>query len=319
MKVSLAQAMDALLKAQNIIISTHVNPDGDAIGSSLALCHFLRGQKKAVRVIIDDKFPREFTVLPGNDLVETFDPGMNLEADLLVVLDANLGRLGKVGEAVKAPQLNIDHHITNDLSADMFYVDADRAATSEIMFQLFKETGKTITSAMAACLYTGIATDTGFFRYSNTTPHVMRAAAELIELGAKPNVISEAIEIRPFELVKGQAAAIQTVETFADGKIAGLFIDRELASQLSTTEGFIENVRIIEGVDVAFMVKYKDENSCRVSMRSKYTNVSKIAASFGGGGHVKAAGCTLNMTFAEAKKTILTAIEGALGNMKADS
>ena len=158
------------------------------------------------------------------------------------------------------------------------------------------------------CIYTGIATDTGFFRYFNTTSFTMRAAAEMLEFGVRPNVISEAMEQKSFDVVKGMAEAMQTIELFCGGRAAGVFLDLERTERIENTEGFIDMVRVIEGVDVAVLLKCKEERVCRASMRSKGVDVAKIAASFGGGGHVRAAGCTLEMPFEEAKKTIMAAI-----------
>ena len=310
--LSLQETTKRLLEAQKIVITAHVNPDGDAIGSSLGLMHILREKGKDVQVLLDDDIPAIFSILPGYELIGKPGEG-KITADLLVVLDTGLDRIGAVaGYAEAAAMLNIDHHITNDQQIPALYLDAARAATAEIIFQLAKEMNSTFTPEMALNLYTGMATDSGFFRYSNTTPFTMRAAAELLEAGVKPNIVSEALEQKPYALVKGMAEALQTVEVLHDGKIAGLFLDQALTETLESTEGFIDMVRVIEGVDVAVLLKCKEEKLCRVSMRSKATDVSRIAAQFGGGGHIRAAGCTLEMDFAEAKKVILAAICAAM-------
>ncbi len=308
MQLSLKETVERLQEAQKIVLTAHVNPDGDAIGSSLGLMHILRRQGKDVRIIMEDDIPAIFSVLPGYELIEK--PGEeNIQADLLVVLDTGLDRIGTVTEKVAAAKiLNIDHHITNDHKIQDLYLDAGRAATAEIIFQLAREMKVPFALDMATAIYTGMATDSGFFRYSNTTPFTLRAAADLLEVGVKPNVISEALEQKPYALVKGLAQALQTVEVVQDGRVAGLFLDQALTESLESTEGFIDMVRIIEGVDVAVLVKCKEEKLCRVSMRSKHTDVSRIAQHFGGGGHVRAAGCTLAMSLEEAKKTILSAI-----------
>ena len=165
---------------------------------------------------------------------------------------------------------------------------------------------------MATCLYTGIATDTGFFNYSNTRPSTLRAAAALLEAGVKPNEISEQIEKKSLTDVMGEIETLQTTKVFFEGKAVGLFIDGELSKRIDSTEGFIDLVRIIDGVDVAFLVHCKAENFCRVSMRSKNVDVSKIAHKLGGGGHVRAAGCSIAAPFEEAKMIIIHAIGEAL-------
>ena len=313
-KITLEQAAQTIMSAQRIVIAAHINPDGDALGSSLGLMHGLKTLGKDTRVVIDDKIPTVFSVLPGLENIER-PQGDDLPADLLVVLDASLDRIGNVTKIVNAPTLNIDHHVSNDGAADQLYLDASRAATAEIIYQLTKELGIEFNHDIAMCLYTGIADDTGFFRYANTTPFTMRAAAELLEYDVKPNIVSESVEMKSYGDVKGLAMVLGTLEMFQDGKAAGIFIDEDLAKELESTEGFIDNVRIIENVDVAFMLKYIEDGKCRVSMRSKKTDVSKIAVGLGGGGHVRAAGCTLNMDFDEAKKTIVAAIELAIAGV----
>lgn len=310
MKISLKETADALRKAKKLVITAHVNPDGDAVGSSLGLMHVLRAMGKEVQVLLDDDIPAIFSVLPGYEVIEKpeKDGGKKISADLLVVLDTTLDRIGDVGKIVEASILNIDHHVTNQCEAERAYVDSHRAATAEIMYEVIGAMESKITEEAAACIYTGIATDTGFFRYANTTPFTMRTAAEMLELGARPHIISEAMEQKSFETIKGMAEAMQTIELFCDGRAAGVFLDHERTSRIENTEGFIDMVRIIEGVDVAVLLKCKEEKVCRASMRSKDVDVAKIAASFGGGGHVRAAGCTLEMSFEEAKKSIMEAV-----------
>lgn len=311
MQITRSQTIDLLKKANHIVITSHVNPDGDSIGSSLGLMHYLKTLNKKVTIFIDDDIPANFSVLPGFDEIERVPEGP-YEADLLVLLDTSLDRVGNVNKIVSAPVLNIDHHISNNNQADYLYLDATRAATAEIVFQLLKDMDAVISSDMALCIYTGIATDCGFFRFSNTSSFTMYAAGELIDAGAKPNIISEALEQKPFLTIKSIARAINTLEMFHDGKIAGVFLSKEDMKSCDSTEGFIDFVRIIEGVDVAVLAKYIDEGICRVSMRSKDTDVSKIAMAFGGGGHIRAAGCTIHKSLTETKNQIIAAIIHAM-------
>lgn len=313
MKLTLEKTAEVLKEAKRIVLTAHVNPDGDAIGSSLGLMHILREMGKDVSVLIDDDIPSMFSILPGIENIKKPEANMQeIPSDLLVVLDTSLDRIGKVQEFVKAPVLNIDHHITNKEDKVRVYVDAKRAATCEIVYELAKEFEIPFTKESAICIYTGIATDCGFFRYSNTTPFTMRAAAELMEYEVQPNYVSEAMELKSYDVVQGMAKALSTMQVFHEGKAAGLFLDEELSSSLESTEGFIDMIRVIEGVDVAVLLKCKDKDVCRVSMRSKATDVSSIAMALGGGGHIRAAGCTLEMPFDQAKKTIIDAIDTAL-------
>jgi len=311
MEISLREAAERLQKAKKLILTAHINPDGDALGSALGLQGILQALGKEVLVLIDDELPKNFSFLPGYDTVQqpTAD---SYAADLLVVLDASLDRIGSVREKCQAPVLNIDHHISNDGLAEWLYLDAKAAATAELVYRLGRELQVSFSLAMAEPLYTGMATDCGFFRYANTTAYTMRAAADLLELGVRPHLISEALEQKSYALVKGRLKALETMELSADGRIGGVFIDQETAAGLETTEGLIDAVRIIAGVDVAVLVKCIDEKLCRVSMRSKKTDVSKIAMAFQGGGHIRAAGCTIHENLPEAKTAILAAISAAM-------
>ncbi|WP_294157650.1 bifunctional oligoribonuclease/PAP phosphatase NrnA [uncultured Selenomonas sp.] len=314
MNLTLSETAAALQDAKTLVITAHVNPDGDAIGSSLGLMHVLRSLGKDVTVLLDDDIPAGFSVLPGYDAIRRSVEGETIDCDLFVVLDTMTDRIGKVAEAVRAPRvLNIDHHHTNPGNdKEDLYLDATRAATCEIIYDLAKEMNVAVSKDAAMCLYTGLATDTGFFRFSNAVAHTYRAAADLIDAGAQPNVISEALEIKPMQTVKDLGEALAQFELFADGKAAGIFLTQEQTARMASTEAFIGHIRVIDGVDVAVVLKCKEPNVCRVSMRSKHVDVSRIATMYDGGGHIRAAGCTLKMPFEQAKTTIMAAIETAI-------
>lgn len=305
------EAADLLKKAQRILITTHVNPDGDAIGASLALYAYLKEQGKETAVFIDDDLPRNLSFLPNYAAVRRPD-GKDWAPELLVVLDTDPERIGAVINcAPKAKMLNIDHHIANNEQADYLYL-AKRSATAEMIFEILEHLGAAFSLSIALPLYTGLVTDTGFFRYSNTTPLTMRAGGQMLEAGVEPHMVSEALEVRSLASMKGQAAALERMELFAAGKAAGMFLEKEFVDKLDSTEGFIDLIRVIESVEVAVLVKCVEEGICRVSMRSKGVDVNAVAMQFGGGGHIRAAGCTLKMTLAEAKAALLPAITAAV-------
>lgn len=315
MKISLEEMAQKISMANSFIITVHVNPDGDALGSALGLKFILEGMGKEAKVVIDDKWDKNFSILSGIESVINLqeNPEEKFKADYVILLDASIDRCGKVIENCPDMKvLNIDHHVSNDDKADFLYLDADAPATAEIIYRLAKVLKVEFNTEIAVNLYTGMATDTGFFRYSNTKPYTMIAAAEMMEAGAKPNKISEALEVKSYETIKGLAAAMQTIEISGNGKVAGVYLPYEIVKDLDTTEGFIDQVRIIEGVDVAVLMKEKEPNLCRVSMRSKETNVSAIAQSLGGGGHIRAAGATIELPLDEAKKKLLEVINEAL-------
>ena len=317
MNITLNKAIKKIQAANKIIITAHVIPDGDAVGSSLALSRMLRSLGKEVRVFIDDTIRKTLLTLPGVEQIERPNPEEKLDADLLIILDTQLDRIGQVGKAAEGiPILNIDHHVTNEGKEVELYLEPEAAATCEIIFRLSKRLKVELDKDTAICLYTGIATDTGFFNYANTRPATLRAAAELVEAGVEPNKISEQMEKKSLAEVQGMIDALQTTRMFFEGKAVGIFIDEELSARIESTEGFIDLVRIIDGVDVAFLLHCKAPNYCRVSMRSKQVDVSAIAAKLGGGGHVRAAGCSINAPFEEAKMIITHAIGEAINAIR---
>lgn len=314
MKINLTEVADKLKSAQKIIITAHVSPDGDAIGSSLALMQILKGYNKDVDIFIDDAIPFKFDILPySKTLKHLTDNQEKIKADLLVILDTQIDRVGHVAEIVEAPILNIDHHITNEgEGVDWLFLNHKAAATCEIIYELTKILQCELTLDIAHCLYAGLATDTGFFNYANTKPSTLRAAADLIELGVKPNVIAEEMERKSLADFKGLAETLKTVEFFFNGKVSGLFVSEEIAHLVDSTEGIIDLIRVIDGVEIAFLLTCKSKDLCRVSMRSRTIDVSAIARNLGGGGHIRAAGCSIGAPFMIAKQILLKEIEKAI-------
>ena len=305
----------ALLLAQDkLVLCPHVSPDGDALGSTLALKMALEKAGKKVALMVDDDVPKAFGFLPQIDCFVKPDDGEVVEADLLVVLDASsLDRIGKVAQAVKAKAVvNIDHHISNTQFADYLYLNTEAAATAEILCNLVEKLGITPDKDLATCLYTGIYTDCGSFRYANTTPGTMRAAAKLLEYGARPNEISDALGTNTRANIEMLGKVLQTLAFYNDGKISTLEINNDLYDKDVNTDNFISFARYIEGVDVAVLFKAVEPAVTRVSMRSQDTDVAAIALSFGGGGHVRAAGCTVELPLEQAKAKVLEAIGKAL-------
>lgn len=305
----------ALLLAQDkLVLCPHVSPDGDALGSTLALKMALEKAGKKVTVMVGDDVPEAFGFLPQIDCFVKPADGEVVEADLLVVLDASsLDRIGKVAQAVKAKAVaNIDHHISNTQFADYLYLNTEAAATAEILCNLVEKLGITPDKDLATCLYTGIYTDCGSFRYANTTPGTMRAAAKLLEYGARPNEISDALGTNTRANIEMLGKVLQTLAFYNDGKISTLEINSDLYDKDVNTDNFISFARYIEGVDVAVLFKAVEPAVTRVSMRSQDTDVAEIALSFGGGGHVRAAGCTVELPLEQAKAKVLEAIGKAL-------
>lgn len=305
MRVTLKEAAAKLQAAKKILITAHINPDGDALGSTLAMWQALRQLGKSAQIYLDDKLPTNLNFLPHIDEIKRPAEDEKFDADLMLVIDTAPDRIANVRKLTDAPILNVDHHVTNKNENDDLYLDSNAAAACEIAYELCKELDVKISTDIAICLYTGIVTDTGFFNYSNTTAKTFLIAAALLECGVKPNYISENVERRTQKDVEVMRAALQTMQIFFDGKVAGMFIDEELAKIVDTTEGLVDLIRVIDTVDVAFILQYKAENFIRVSLRSKGANVSEIAQKLGGGGHIRAAGCTLHTNFDDAKNILL--------------
>ena len=306
MDYSLKQTAALLQNSNTIVLTAHVQPDGDCLGSMLALNQYLTSLGKNVKMILDDDIPALYQFLPGHQAI--LKPTSKvISADLLIVLDASdIERIGKVKEHVEAPILNIDHHVSNTKFADYWYIDQRSAATGEIILQLITLVKGSITADIATCLYTAIATDCGFFRYANTTAQTMRYAADLIEYGARPNLISESMESKPLESILTLARVLETLELHHHGKIATIKILPDTLTTLDSTEGFINYPRVVEGVEIAIMFKVMSaDNTIRISFRSKTVDVSQLALAFGGGGHARAAGCAIMGRIDDVMKEVL--------------
>lgn len=312
MLITLNQAAQKIISANKILITAHIQPDGDAIGSTLATLQIIRALGKSAQVFIDDDIRKNLHFLPHFEEIQRPTENINFDADLLLILDTSPDRIGKIRDLINAPILNIDHHVTNKNDAGDLYLEHDAAATCEIIFALAGELDAKITPEIATCLYTGLATDTGFFQFSNTRAKTLKIASELINFGVKPNFISENMETRSLNEILSMKTALNSLKIFYGGKVAGMFLDLPTMQNCDSTEGFIDLIRVIDGVDVAFLISERSKNVCRVSMRSKGVDVSKIANELGGGGHIRAAGCTLYKTLDDAEKILVAAIGKAL-------
>ena len=313
-KINLLETGNMLLAAQKIVLCCHVSPDGDTLGSALGLARLLEQKGKEVTVFVDDDINKSLSFIPGVDKVQRPEAGVTVEADLFVVVDASsFDRVGICNEVVKAPVLlNIDHHISNTEFADYLYLDAEAAAAGEIMCDLFEAMGWEYDEAIAVDFYTAITTDCGSFRYSNTTSKTMQRAAKLLDYGVKPNEISDMLDIRSRKTTELLAKVLPSLTFDYEGKVAHITITNDLYDKETQTDSFVSYPRYTEGVEVAVMFKAVEPEVTRVSMRSSNVDVASVALSFGGGGHLRAAGCTIYAPVEEAKAQLLAAIGKAL-------
>ncbi len=307
-------------KAESVAIFPHISADGDAIGSSLALALALKKIGKKVIVYMEESIPETYKFLPGIELAGFI--GENDEVmELNIALDTgDTGRLGTRADFFfKGPvTINIDHHITNTKFAKYNHVDASSASTGELIFSLLKEMNSTIDKDMAKCLYTAIATDTGGFKYGNTTAETHRVAAELHSTGIDVAELSQKIfDNTTFVKLKLTQKAIELMELYENDLLAVTAITQDILQSTGAKDedcdGLVNIGRSIEGVEVSVLIKEKSSNEIRVNLRSKsYVDVSDIAAAFGGGGHKRAAGCTIKGSIAEVKEQLIDSIKDKL-------
>ncbi len=325
----LEKIVEIITERKRFLIASHENPDGDAIGSMLALGLALEMNGKEVVFYNRDGTPGSLRFLRGSDKVKPSLNSINGSFDCTLIVDCtDTGRVGRefvrfVDTGRCGTKVIIDHHQTNKPSADLYLLDSEASSTGMIIYFLLKTLSLNITPDIAKNLYTTIVVDTGSFAYSNTTKETFRVAADLVELGADPWETSRAIyETEPLAKLKLLGIVLPTLEVSEDGRIAWVFVNREMFKVTSTsredTEGFVNFPRSIRGVEVALLFREEepgDNNGTRwkVSLRSNgEVNVSTIAERFGGGGHKRAAGCLLPGSLAEVKHRLFSSINEAL-------
>ncbi len=308
---------------RNIGIIAHHNPDGDAIGSTLALGLALREQGKQVRLFNEHGVPQRFDFLPGAELIETLPAAFPEELTLLIVVDsANEKRLGDAGAAflAQAPATaNIDHHGTNTRYAGLNVVEGEAAACGCVLMKMFRELGWELTLPIAEALYVAINTDTGSFQYASTTPEVMRMAAELVELGVNVGEVNRLLyqEISP-EAIAVQREVLNNMGFLAGGAVSYFKMSAARKAEMGVgreaTKDLVDMIRVIRGVKVAAIFEEVGNGRIRASLRSKDSrvNVSDIALRFGGGGHALAAGIPARGELEEVASSVLEAIVNAL-------
>jgi phosphoesterase RecJ-like protein len=312
-------AVEALRAARRVLITMHRGPDGDALGSALALASALREMGREVVVYNPDELPYNFRFLRGADGVAKSVP--EGEAfDVTIATDA--GAFERLGPDVPKPPargvfLNLDHHMTTEPFGDVNYVDPEAASVGILAYKIIRGLGHHVSKDTAECIYASILADTGSFRYSSTDPECLRVAAELIEAGVEPwEMTVRVYEMQPLARMKLLAEVLGTLEVH--GKLATITITNEMvsrtASEIDLTDGFINYARSVDGVEVAASFREpQDGGPWRISFRSRgKVNVAAIAQKFGGGGHHNAAGCSIAGEEAAVRAQIAEEIERAL-------
>jgi phosphoesterase RecJ-like protein len=309
-----AEAVAYLRRARRILITSHASPDGDAVGSALAVGELARALAIDSLIVQRDPHPASLGFLPGIEKVEVvaeIAPAELATRDLAVVLECpGLSRPGLMG-LERLPILNIDHHLENERYGELNYLDEEAPAVGEMVLRMAEAAGVALSPAMATCLYTALVTDTGDFRYSNATPRAFDAASRLVAGGARPHLIADALwNQTPARVVRLTAEVLATLELHAGGRLALIICDLGMLARAGArpedTENLINIPRTIAGVEVAMLLKAFTPGVTRASLRSRgAVDVQRVAAQFGGGGHRNAAGCTVPAPLEEARRALL--------------
>ncbi len=284
----------------SVYIFTHIRPDGDAIGSSLALAGTLKLRGKAVKIHCADEIPLRYSFLPGVEIFQDyFSP---TEGKVLAfILDCNdFSRTGYLREA--ASQLdkivNIDHHITNDYFGDVNFVDPTASSTGEMVFQFIRDNNLELNPEISLNLYVAIASDTGSFKFDNTTPLSLHIAGELLENGVSPSLVGRKLfDEHPLSTLLLLRDSLATIQFDSTKKIVWMTVFEKMLSKnkakSAELDGFINYLRNVQEAEVGILFYHTDQGRTKVGFRSKNIDVASLAQSFGGGGHPRAAGVTI--------------------------
>ncbi len=317
----LKAAAAALKGAKRILCTCHVNPDGDALGATLAFANALKTKGKDVYVFNRDPMPFNLQFLPGSQWLKNTEPSFKKPFDLCIVSDS--GSIERPGVDLKGWRekgwvktvLNVDHHKDNQRFGDINYIDLDASSSGECAYDVL-EASLGVNQGSAVCIYTAIITDTGAFRYSNTTPKTMRTATDLMErFRIDPALSSEMIYMTyPRARIDLLAAVLPSLEVSESGLIASLTVHRRTIEQTKGSKDlldeFVNYPRGIQGVEVAVFFKEAGDNEWRISLRSKrYLDVGAVCNRFGGGGHARAAGCTIKGPLEQVRRTVFAELE----------
>ncbi|MDO4944658.1 MAG: bifunctional oligoribonuclease/PAP phosphatase NrnA [Ruminococcus sp.] len=305
--------LDIFENNDNFLILTHKSPDGDTLGTGFALCYYLRDMGKKANVINADSFPDRYNFMYTDYKPQDFDVQYVIAVD---IADPKL-----IGSALEefqqegAVDLCIDHHISNKRFAKQTYVDPDASAAALIMYEIFKYSGREISDIIAKCLYTGIATDTGCFKYENTTPKAHIACAELMAY----NIEFSAVNRRMFDVksrgrIEVEQTVISKMEYYCEGKCSMIALTTKLIEDCGVDpaefDGLASIPLSVEGVKIGITVKQRHENVFKISVRTtEEIDASQFCQQFNGGGHIRAAGCEIQGTLEEVKAKLIEAVE----------
>ena len=319
-------ALNFLFSGDKLVLTTHVNADGDGLGALLGLSHWLTRQGKKHRLVVADETPdRKYQFLPGYDCIESVYPHSartrSSPVPRLVVVDTTTSekRIGNVagliGPATKT--LVIDHHVDADEESDVRVIDPDASSASELIYLLInwyaRRSNAGFTPEIATCLYAGIVFDTKLFRHSHPE-RALRAAAELVTHGADPQQIAENMfSHQTYQTVKTLGFALSNLTLHENGQISTLYVDHKTHAMNGDLDGVVNHAMSIDGVEVALFLKEQEPGQQRVSLRSRgKVDVNRIARQFDGGGHILASGCEIKGSVNEVQARLLSLVREQL-------
>ncbi|OGQ22388.1 MAG: hypothetical protein A3I05_10090 [Deltaproteobacteria bacterium RIFCSPLOWO2_02_FULL_44_10] len=309
--------IELLCQSKNVLVGSHYNPDGDAIGSQLALGVALERMGKNVTFFNRDVVPFNLTFLPeSHRIVQKLPQGALFDTAIMVDV-AQPDRVGEAFEKIigNAKLICIDHHILKEIKADASVVDAEACATGEILIGLFKKMNVKLDQQLALYLYTTLVVDTGFFCYSNTSERVLRHAADLVACGVDPSAVATELEQNyPHERFALLAQSLQTLDIDVDLEYASMTVTQAMFKNTGATaelsEEFGNIPRSLKGIEIAALFRELPDGRVKVSLRSKKEfDVAAIARHFHGGGHLHAAGCTIEGPIEAARAQIKAQIK----------
>jgi phosphoesterase RecJ-like protein len=320
--VTPAEVADLLRPLPDLLVTAHVNPDGDAVGSALALVLAVRELGGDARYVQAGPIAAHLAFLPGFDAVRIAPDGLDPAPDLVLAVDAaDRARVADVLIAVPAgvPVVNIDHHATNTRFGDLNLVDEESASTAEIVYRILEALEAPVSVETATCIYAAIVTDTGRFGYPATTPETHRIAGELLRAGLRPQTVHEPLfRSQPLGMLRLQAAVVDRMGTRLGGRIAWTVLTRKMCEdagvKLEDAADLVDVPAGVLGVEVAALFRETERTGeVKVSLRSRRdVAVNEIAVRHGGGGHPAAAGFTLRTSLEQARDSILDELEEAV-------
>jgi phosphoesterase RecJ-like protein len=320
--MSLERVITTLRKNKSFLLTTHLNMEADALGAELALYYLLRKLGKEVTIVNEQRVLAQYNFLPGIKLINTFNSQFKkMRWDCFIILDcADLSRCGRVAslKSLAKTSLNIDHHVSNHLFCEINWVGREMSSAAEMVYLIYKRLKVRITKDIATLLFAGIATDTGFFHYSNTSSFTHQVAARLLECGVNcTDIYRHLYEDVPFKDAQILARGYRQVKCLCRGKIVWLSLSRDLVKEGSPGfdlgEHFLSFMRAIKGVEVALLFKENlkaDKKEIKVNLRSQgKVDVNKIAQFLGGGGHQTASGATISGSLKGVIRKVLAKIK----------